>query len=213
VISDIIDISVTLSSDLVKWPDSLGFKSRTEQEIDDTVEANVSAIEMDLHCGTHIDAPLHFLKNGNTIETIPLNKLVGKCYVKDCGDAEVISENMINALPQQASKVLFKTRNSNLWKNVTHQFEDQFVALNVKGAQALAQRDIDLVGVDYLSIQGYYEHNDTHRVLLKNEVVLLETINLSEVEEGWYNLYCLPIKLTKLEAAPCRAILIKSDEK
>ena len=166
---------------------------------------------MDVHCGTHIDAPLHFLPEGKTIDTIPLSKLVGKCYVKDCGEAHVITEKHIAELPEEATKVLFKTTNSKFWEANRTVFEDRFVALNLDGARALAQRGVDAVGVDYLSIQGFYEHNDTHRVLLAAEVVLLESINLTEVEEGWYDLYCLPLKIIGLEAAPCRAILIANE--
>ncbi len=213
VIKNPIDISVNLSANLVKWPNSLGFSSRKEMEINDEVEANVSSIQMDVHCGTHIDAPLHFLKEGKTIESIPLSKLLGKCFVKECGDADVISSRIIDELPEGVEKVLFKTKNSKLWTKDGHTFEDRFVALNLDGARALVKRNIDLVGVDYLSIQGFYEHNDTHRELLKNDTVLLETINLTEVTEGWYNLICLPLKLNELEAAPCRAILTEINEK
>lgn len=195
----------------MKWPDSVGFNSRTIQEIDDDMEAHVSAIEMDVHCGTHIDAPMHFLKDGAALESIPLSKLIGPCYVFDCGDAKVIDSDLVSRLPLDVKKVLFKTTNSDIWRSNSVDFVDRYVALNASGAAALAARDLDLVGVDYLSIQGFYEHNDTHRILLMTEVVLLETINLNGIAEGYYDLYCLPLKIKGLEAAPCRAILKENE--
>ncbi|MDB9883041.1 cyclase family protein [Bacteroidia bacterium] len=207
-----IDISVAVTSDLVKWPDSFGFDTAPMLEIAGDIEANVTKIEMDVHFGTHVDAPLHFLANGEDMSTMPLDKLVGRCYVLDCGSATVISEDIAKRVPNSAAKVLFKTTNSALWYDLTHAFKEDFVGINAKGATELANMNLDLVGVDYLSIQGFREHCDTHRNLLKEKVVLLEGIDLREVKEGWYDIYCLPIKLQNIEAAPCRAILVEIDE-
>ena len=211
-IENLIDISVSINSKLVKWPDSFGFNSEPVLEIEGEIEANVTKIEMDVHFGTHVDAPLHFLKNGENMSTMPLQKLVGRCFVLDCGSAPVISADIVANVPEPAEKVLFKTTNSNHWSDPTHDFLDTFVGINKVGAEALGKMHLDLVGVDYLSIQGFREHNDTHRVLLEERTILLEGIDLREVEEGWYDLYCLPIKLDKLEAAPCRAILKRINE-
>jgi arylformamidase len=209
---ELIDISVSINPNLVKWPDSFGFSSEPVLQIAGEVEANVTKIEMDVHFGTHVDAPLHFLKDGETMSTMPLHKLVGRCFVKDCGYATVISEDEVVNIPSEAEKILFKTTNSKLWSDPTHDFVEDFVGINKGGATAMSKRHLDLVGVDYLSIQGFREHNDTHRQLLAERTVLLEGIDLTEVEEGWYDLYCLPIKLDLLEAAPCRAILKKINE-
>ncbi|MDA8930282.1 cyclase family protein [Bacteroidia bacterium] len=205
----IIDISVKVTSSLVKWPDSFGFATEPMLEIAGGIEANVTKIEMDVHFGTHVDAPLHFLAEGDDMSTMPLRKLVGKCYVMDCGEASVISAEVVQHLPKNAQKILFKTKNSQLWEDPSHVFKEDFVGIDALGAAMLAKMNLDLVGVDYLSIQGYKEHNDTHRNLLEANVVLLEGIDLREVDKGWYDLYCLPIKLQHIEAAPCRAILIK----
>ena len=208
----VIDISVIISPDLVKWPGSFGYDTEPMLEIAGDIEANVTKIEMDVHFGTHVDAPSHFLADGEDMSAMPLQKLMGKCYVMDCGSATVISEEIARAVPSSAEKVLFKTSNSALWSDLTHAFNKNFVGLDAKAASQLAQMNLDLVGVDYLSIQGFREHCDTHRNLLKNKVVLLEGIDLREVEEGWYELYCLPLKLQKIEAAPCRAILKRINE-
>ncbi|PCJ64940.1 MAG: cyclase [Bacteroidetes bacterium] len=205
--NELIDISLSITPDLVKWPDSFGYNTAPMLKIGGDIEANVTKIEMDVHFGTHVDAPLHFLENGEDMSTMPLSKLVGKCFVKDCKTASVISKELASSIPEDAQKVLFKTTNSLLWSNPNHGFKEKFVALDKHGAKILADRNVDLIGVDYLSIQGFFEHNDTHRNLLLQKVVLLEGINLTNVDEGWYELYCLPLKLDKIEAAPCRAIL------
>lgn len=205
----IIDISVAVNSDLVTWPGSVGYHENAILKIGGDSVANLTQVEMDVHTGTHVDAPLHFLENGHTMATMPLDKLVGRCYVVDCKDATVLSVEVMGEVPLDAKKVLFKTSNSDSWKNPSHAFIETFVGLNKEAAQVLASRKMDLVGVDYLSIQGYREHPDTHRYLLKENVVLLEGIDLREVNQGWYTLYCLPVKLENIEAAPCRAILIE----
>ncbi len=207
-----IDISLAITPDLVKWPDSFGFDTESMLQIGGEIEANVTKIEMDVHFGTHVDAPLHFLADGENMSTMPLDKLVGRCYVVDCGKAAVISEAEAKRVPRGAHKVLFKTTNSALWSDLTHVFEENFVGIDAVGASVLAKMNLDLVGVDYLSIQGFREHFDTHRNLLKDQIVLLEGIDLREVEEGWYDLVCLPLKLQNIEAAPCRAILKEIDE-
>lgn len=207
-----IDISLAITPDLVKWPDSFGFDTEPMLQIGGETEANVTKIEMDVHFGTHVDAPLHFLADGENMSTMPLDKLVGRCYVLDCDTATVISEVEAKRVPEGAHKVLFKTTNSALWSDLTHAFEENFVGIDAKGASALAKMNLDLVGVDYLSIQGFREHCDTHRNLLKDKIVLLEGIDLREVKQGWYDLFCLPLKLQNIEAAPCRAILKEIDE-
>ena len=204
-----IDISLSVSEKTTTWPESRGYKAEEVLSFSEGSEAQVSQIHMDVHTGTHIDAERHFLEDGNTLEAIPLERLIGKCYIIDCGDAKVISKKQIELIPEGTEKVLFKTSNSLLWDNIEHSFKHNFVGLNQEGAEALAMRGIHLVGVDYLSIQGFYESNDTHRTLLRSSVVLLEGINLQNVNQGWYELYCLPIKLANLEAAPCRALLKK----
>jgi len=209
---DIIDISVAIIPDLVKWPGSFGFATESMIEIGVDTDANVTKIEMDVHLGTHVDAPLHFLSDGEDMSTMPLDKLMGRCYVLDCGSAKVISEDIARTVPSSATKVLFKTTNSDLWADLRHLFKKDFVGLDATASAQLAKMNLDLVGVDYLSIQGFSEHNDTHRNLLKNRTVLLEGIDLREAEQGWYDICCLPIKLQKIEAAPCRAILRKINE-
>ena len=109
--------------------------------------------------------------------------------------------------PKGTSRLLFKTSNSKLGQN---KFNKHFVGLSPHAAQWLVDRKIKLVGNDYLSIAPFGLIYETHQILLKNKVVVLEGLNLTGVKPGAYQLICLPIKLVGTEAAPVRAVLISS---
>lgn len=202
-----IDISLPLSAELVHWPGSIGFISKQHMSVEKGDDANVSHIQMDVHSGTHIDAPLHFLKDGRSVKDIPLEKLIGECFVLESLNGKSITNNDIERVPLGVKKLLIKTANSSLWSEPKHAFNEEYVALDLSGATAAAERGFDLLGVDYLSIQKFTESTDAHRVLLKKNIVLLEGIDLREVNEGVYDLWCLPVRMDDLEAAPCRALL------
>jgi arylformamidase len=103
---------------------------------------------------------------------------------------------------------LFRTRNSQLWQRGEWEFKTGFVAVSIDGAKWLVQHGIELVGVDYLSVAPFGEGEPTHKVLLGAGVVAVEGLDLSKVEQGSYDLYCLPLKLLGSDGAPARAILV-----
>lgn len=202
-----IDISVAIQPKMVVWPESIGFRHRWGQRIDAESEANVSHVELDVHTGTHIDSPLHFLEDGKTVDALPADRWIGPCWIVDCGDKKEIDLELVKTIPHGFKRVLFKSTNSSLWAQPDHTFIENYVALNLEAATYLADQAFELVGVDYLSVQKYHDSADTHRVLLQAEIVLLESINLSLCAQGEYELYCFPLKLIGTEAAPCRAFV------
>jgi arylformamidase len=107
-------------------------------------------------------------------------------------------------------RVLFGTRNSHLWAKGEPEFQTDFVAITEDGAEWLVEHGVQLVGVDYLSVAPYGDSVPTHTVLLKAGVVVVEGLNLSNVMRGFYDLYCLPLKIAGCDGAPARAILIQS---
>ena len=207
--SNIIDISVSINEKLPVWPGSPGLKIRQLAEINDESAANVSHLSIESHTGTHIDAPLHFVKNGKTTAEIPLDKLIGLCQVIAIPNTKSIGPEILNTIEFQKGikNILFKTDNERYWNQTVHNFEEDYCALSPEGAQYLVNKGIQLVGIDYLSIQRYHDPIDTHTILLENEVVILETINLSLVNPGVYKLICLPLKIDGIEGCPVRAIL------
>jgi len=108
--------------------------------------------------------------------------------------------------------LLLKTSNSALWSKKKSVFHENYVALTLDGAEWLVQKRIGLVGIDYLSIQRYRDSNETHRALLNAGILVLEGLDLSEAEEGSYELVCLPLPIVDAEGAPARAILRNSEQ-
>jgi len=205
---DYIDITFPLNSSLPKWPGSKGFKSIQIKSFEND-GVNHTEISLDNHYGTHLDAPLHFIREGKSIEDLDLQKLIGKAYVVEIYDVKSIGavELEMANIPLEAKKLLFKTDNQKLWKSNKGVFEPDFTAVSAEGAQWLINRGIELVGIDYLSIQRYHDGPETHLLLLRNEVIIVECLKLEEVSTGWYDLICLPILIAGAEGAAARVLV------
>ena len=208
----IYDISLTISPTMPVWPGDPAVEITQVASIDQGANANVSHLSFGLHTGTHVDAPHHFLNDHQTVESLPLDVLTGNCYVLhlDDGIAAITADALEAAqLPSGVSRLLFRTRNSILWAKGVTAFQTDFAAVTVDGAEWLVRRGIRLVGVDYLSVSPYKNSRPTHETLLKAGVVILEGLDLSQVQRGFYDLYCLPLKVAGSDGAPARAILIE----
>ena len=207
--NQLLDISVPLHPGLPVWPGNPNVRIESTLRMADGDVANVSHLELNVHSGTHIDAPLHFVDGAKTTEEIPLEKLVGPCQVVSFEGQTAITANGLEALqlPPGTRRLLFKTDNSRKWSDLHHPFDPDFIAITLDAAHWIVNRGIELVGIDYLSIQRFHDPTDTHVVLLENEVVILETLNLSAVEPGAYRLICLPLRAMGVEGIPARAIL------
>jgi arylformamidase len=205
----IIDISLAIEPGLPTWPTSQGFRTRWAMRIDDGDSANVSIYEADVHTGTHVESGLHFLREGDPIERLPLEQLVGPAVVVEVEGDEVSAAALERAgVPQGATRLLIKTANSERWAKGWGAFDSQYVALTTDAARWIAERGFELVGLDHLSIQQFHSDGETHRVLMRAGVAILEGINLAGVAPGTYTLVAAPLKLVGTEAAPARALLI-----
>jgi arylformamidase len=204
------DISLTISPQLPTWPGDPSIVLERVEKIENGSNSNVSRLDMGVHAGTHVDAPYHFLPDGKTVELLNLNMLTGRAYVLHLPDVDVITAAVLDAaqIPPRTRRVLFKTRNSGYWKDLSAGFRTDFVGLTADGAEYLIKRGVKLVGVDYLSVAPYHHSRPTHEILLSAGVVILEGLDLSQVSQGRYTLYCLPLKLAGSDGAPARAILI-----
>ena len=209
----IFDISLTLSPTLPTWPGDPGIELDLVESRDTGAGANVTRMNMGVHTGTHVDAPHHFLNDGRTVEQLPLDVLTGPCYVIQLPDGvEAITSEVLERteITSGMKRLLFGTRNSHLWAKGETKFQTDFVAITEDGAEWLVKRGVQLVGVDYLSVAPYEEGAPTHEILLKAGVVVVEGLNLSKVMRGFYDLYCLPLKIAGSDGAPARAILVQS---
>jgi arylformamidase len=204
------DISLTISPDLPVWPGDPAICLERIHKIEEGANSNVSRMEMGVHTGTHVDAPYHFLPEGKTIERIPMRILTGRAYVLHLPDAEVINAAILQRaeIPPRTRRLLFRTRNSEYWKLPEQSFQTNFVGITADGAEFLVKRGVKLVGVDYLSVAPYKQSRPTHEILLRAGVVIVEGLDLSEISQGRYTLFCLPLKLDGSDGAPARAILV-----
>lgn len=210
--SAFLDISVPLNDGMSVWEGDPDFERKFFITIA-TEGCNVSTLKLGTHTGTHIDAPLHYIENGKSIEQIDFEKLIGLCIVIDISDSQLDIDKLIppsvipDEFPPRIKKVLLKTSNS---KN-PGQFNKNSIALSLDAAKKLVEKNIDLIGIDGLSIEAYNGDGSVHRELLSNEIVILETIDLSKINPGVYNLTCLPLKIVGSDGSPVRAILTPSE--
>ncbi len=207
-LTKIIDITLPITANLPVWPGSPGLTLSQVAALDDD-GYNETFLSMGCHYGTHIDAPSHFLKSDATVDTLPLETLIGSAYVANlCGTAAITASDLSRlVLPEGAERLLIKTDNSKLWSEGDKPFRKDFSALTLDAAEWLVDRSFSLIGVDGLSVQLFHESNRTHELLLSAGVVILEGLNLAEVDEGGYELICLPLPLVGAEAAPARVVL------
>jgi kynurenine formamidase/glycosyltransferase involved in cell wall biosynthesis len=204
----LIDLSVPLDRPLPVWPGDPSPQVRALASLEAGDTARVSALEMCVHTGTHIDAPAHFLPEGGTLSSIPLERLLGPAWVV-AFTAPAIDAKVLEAaqIPMDCTRLLLRTSNSACWGTAAT-FNPDYVALTPDGAQWLVDRNIALVGIDYLSIERYQEPGQrTHRILLEAGVVIVEGLNLSQTPPGRYELLCLPLRLDDAEGAPARVVL------
>jgi arylformamidase len=205
------DISLTISEDLPIWPGDPRIELKKISQIKDGEMANMTHLSACVHIGTHVDAPDHFLGNGQTVENLPVELLVGKATV-----VEIPAEGQISAvdlqtaaIPEGTIRLLIKTANSQLWAQDLNEFKEDFIALEADAAAYLVNRGVKVVGVDYLSVAPFVDPAPTHKVLLGANVLIIEGLNLSGVDPGEYTLMCLPIKIKGSDGAPARVLLQK----
>jgi arylformamidase len=208
------DISLPISQGIPVWPGDPTINIQRVSKIEDGANANVSRMDIGCHTGTHVDAPYHFLPDGKTIETLPLDALIGPAQViRIPDDISVITGDVVLAcgIRKETKRVLFKTYNSAFWSKYGSQFRTEFAGIDDTGAQALVDLGVKFVGLDYLSVAPFKKSRPTHEAFLKASVVLLEGADLSAVEPGDYNLVCLPLKILGSDGAPARAVLTRED--
>lgn len=204
------DISVPIGPGLPTWPGSVGFRVLKPMAIAAGDPANVTRLDMDVHTGTHVEAPLHFLADGAALETFELQRFVGPAFVAEVGD-DVITPLALEAqaIPRGTERLLLKTRNSDRWAVANGTFDPDYAALTHEAAAWVVERGVRLIGVDYLSVQQYHDDGETHRILMRAGVLIVEGLNLAGISPGPYTLICLPVRLGGAEAAPVRAVLVE----
>jgi len=203
-----IDVSVPIKDAMVHWPSDPPVSIKRINDIEKGDTANLSAISMGTHSGTHVDAPIHFVKEGKGVDDIPLDTVVGRARVIEIRDPESIKpEELAGHHIRNGERILFKTENSShVWQK--SEFVEDFVFISDAAADLLVNRSVRLVGIDYLSV-GSYKHGGSyvHKTLLGGGIWIIEGLNLSNVTPGKYDLICLPLRIVAGDGAPARVIL------
>lgn len=205
----IIDISMTIRENMPV------FKNKADRKpliwmTRDTKHQGIheTRMDIDLHTGTHLDAPKHMMEGGDSIDRLDLSKVIGECRVIDLTDVEECIREADLAKHGIASGefVLLKTRNS-----FEEKYNEAFIWLDPSGAQYLKEIGVSGVGIDALRIEKEQKRQDTHKILFCSGIVILEGLRLKDAEAGPYHLYALPLKIQGAEASPVRAVLVRED--
>ena len=207
--SRIYDISVPIRTGGIVYPGNPEIDISLQQAVVRGAGANVSAIRFGSHTGTHADASRHFFDDGQPVDQIPLDRLIGPALlVSFSDDVRAIGAAELKARDLRGrTRILLRTRNSALLSQ--KQFAPDYTYLAPDGAEYLVDRGVELVGIDYLSIEQFHSgHHRTHRTLLAKSVVILEGLDLSVPPPGEYQLICLPLRIEGCDGAPARAVLI-----
>lgn len=200
-----VDVSIPLQPGITGWPGDPHFACTPKLRLENGDDCNTSWIAMSTHAGTHIDAPWHYLPEGQRLHEINPNLFFGNAQVIEHeGEAPITAA----ALPErfQAQRVLLKTKASQ--RPPTAPFQTDFPALTPDAADHLIQQGIHLVGIDALSVDLFDAQDEpVHHTLLRNSVIIVEGLRLGNISPGVYGFVVLPLPLRDADAAPCRAFI------
>lgn len=203
----VLDVSRTISSDSLVYPGDEPLVVNKLCQIEPGCPCNISQLGWTTHFLTHVDPPLHFVPDGISLDEIPLHRFIGEALVIDVVGDAVVPEHLPLADTVRGCNLLFKTRNSATVDSKV--FDENHVYISAKAAEVAVERGVNLVGIDYLSVdRSGDETYPAHRTLLKNNVLILEGLDLSLADAGRYTLIALPLKIAKGDGSPVRAVLI-----
>ena len=203
-----IDISLPVYNGMLRWPGDPPIKISRVMDLESGDAYTLSRISFGSHTGTHVDAPLHYIKGGMSVDNLNLSIINGKARVIEIKNESLIDKaELMEHDIQSGQRILFKTRNSGILSS-SGKFNKDFVFLSEEAAKYLVRRRVGMVGIDYLSIESLKNSTgDIHRILLEAGIWVVEGLNLSEVLPGEYELLCLPLRILYGDAAPARAVL------
>lgn len=211
--SDWLDITFPLAGGFVPWPGDAAFR----RDIANTIGAggsvyNLSRVSMSAHTGTHLDAPLHFIEGGASVDEVDADLLIGPAFVLDLSalTRHIRVSDLRGRLPAGVKRLLVKTRNSDLLGDGV--FHEDFLAFTAPAARFLSASGVRLLGIDYYSIAPFEAPAEAHRAFLGAPgSAALENACLKDAREGWYDLVCLPLRIEGGEGSPVRALIRKRE--
>jgi arylformamidase len=181
-----IDVSLTLESNMMHWPGDPPVSIERVRELDKGDTVNLSKITIGVHSGTHVDAPVHFIKGAKGVDRIAIDLLIGTARIIEIADNDSIKEKELARYKiKKGERILLRTRNS--IKKILYRdaFTEDFVYMEKDAAEFLVSRGIKTLGVDYLSVGGYKQNGpEVHRTLLRAGILVIEGLDLTEALPG-----------------------------
>ena len=196
----IYDISLPISESLPVYPGDPSVTVDVISDVSSGAPYTLTRISMGSHTGTHVDAPLHLLADGDTVDNLPIDLLMGPCYLASADIDMPISIQELDSLavPPETTRLLLRTRNAKGY-------------LTQDAASRLVDTGEKLVGIDSPSVDAPGSPDlPAHRVMLEAEVIIVENLALDAVNPGGYLLVCLPLRIAGCDGAPARAVLMDS---
>ncbi|MDF2698892.1 MAG: kynB2 [Haloplasmataceae bacterium] len=203
----IYDVSMNINENMMVYGNYQAKKPKYIVRADHSNSSHYeTSITLDMHSGTHIDAPLHMIKDGQTIEAYKLEDFITPCIVLDLTNVldRITKADLINKDIHKGDFLLLKTKNS-----YTNEFSKDFIFVEKSAAEYLVEKGIKGVGTDGLGIERSQPDHETHISLLSKGIIIIEGLRLKDIHEGEYILNALPLKIDNVEASPIRAILIE----
>lgn len=203
------DISIILGEQNITYPGDRPFVREATGPIPGIKVTEESNLALSSHSGTHLDAPAHFVPGGKHLDDFPLDSFVLPAHVVEVFDPEAVrAEDLEDVVVQPGDAILFRTGNSHSGRVVSGEFSDRYVYISADAAQWCVDRQLTLVGLDYISVDRYGDADTpAHLILLGAGILALETVNLTEVRPGRYTLICFPLRIKGAEGSPVRAVL------
>lgn len=155
---------------------------------------NLSTVFACLHNGTHVDAPLHFLDDGDSIDKLNLEKFIGPCRVIEVSPGIITGQLIENSFPRDCKRILIKSHGK--------------AYLHYTAAEELAYLGYELIGTDANTVEAPDSDGTTHRSLLSKNIAILEGLNLENAHNGEYFLIAPPVRIDGAEASFARALLV-----
>ena len=204
------DISRLIANNSTIYPGDAPIKMEPLCSIGLGCPCNVTRLtNWSTHFLTHIDAPVHFIENGASLDQLPLQRFICDAVVVNITQDAITASDFPSYVDMRGKAVLFQTRNSLI--STASPFDVNHVYVTKEAAERAVELGVNMVGIDYLSIDRFGDETyPAHYTLLGNNVLILEGLNLEAVDSGVYSLMALPLKIEGADGSPVRAVLAKS---
>jgi arylformamidase len=196
------DLTRTISQDMPVYPGDPKPKFDPYATIKDNNNANITRISVGSHTGTHVDAPWHFLQEGNSIDMEPLDKFIGEAAIIDASGKNSITAEDFSGYDIRSNDII-------LIYTGTGDRRTDFAYVDISAAEWMVEHEIKCVGIDTASVEEYGKKDaPVHKMLLARNVGIIENLaNLKQFAGSRMFFVCLPLPLKGIDGSPARAVL------